>query len=258
MNPPSFAETYERVLVPEIFRPWAIDLLDRVRPRPVERVLDLACGTGIVGRLVRERYGAETRIAGVDLNPEMIAIARSIAPDIEWHVANVLSLPFDASSFDLVLCQQALQFFPHRAAAVREMRRVLSDRGRIAFSTWRPIEENPLFFRLHSMALRRFGPHVDRRFTFGNAAPIRALLVDAGFHDVRIETIARTERVVDAKRFVAMNLSATVDRLDDMTDDQRAEAISRFVADVRETIKPFANGSELVHPVSANMVTAVV
>ena len=120
---PSFSEIYERILVPSLFRPWATDLLDQVRIAPDDRVLDLACGTGIVARLVREQLGAGSQITGVDLNPEMIAVARSIQPDIPWHLGNAIELPFKNGRFDVVFCQQGFQFFSDRAAAALEMRR---------------------------------------------------------------------------------------------------------------------------------------
>ena len=101
---------------------------------------------------------------GVDLNPEIIAVARSVQPDIPWHLGNAIELPFENGSFDVVLCQQGFQFFSDRAAAALETRRVLADGGRIAF-TWRPLEENPLFHGRDSAAARRFESdlHVPRR-----------------------------------------------------------------------------------------------
>jgi ubiquinone/menaquinone biosynthesis C-methylase UbiE len=111
MNTTSFPEMFESILVPAIFLPWADDLIDRAAPSPRERVLDVGCGTGVVARRVRQRYGGNTRITGLDLNPEMVAVARSLAPDIEWRQGNALDLPFANTCFDLVLSQEALQFF---------------------------------------------------------------------------------------------------------------------------------------------------
>ena len=258
MSSPSFAERFERILVPTIFRPWGGALLDRIRPAPTERVLDVGCGTGIVARLVRERCGSATRIVGVDVNPEMIAVARSIAPDIEWHQGNAIDLPFPARSFDLVLAQQVLQFLPDRRAGMKEMRRMTAAGGRIAFSTWRPIEENPLFLALHQLAATRFGEHLDRRFSFGDAADIVTMLHDAGFRGVHIETLTRIERVPDAAQFVAMNLAGTIDALDQMREAERAQAIALFQAEARKAIAPFIDGAGLTYPVSANVVIAAV
>jgi ubiquinone/menaquinone biosynthesis C-methylase UbiE len=124
----SAAEIYERHMVPAIFGPWAEDLLALATPLPGERVLDVACGTGVVARLVAQRVGPSGTVVGFDLNPGMLTVARSLPPPsgarIEWREGNVSAIPLPDATFDLVLCQQGLQFFPDRSAALREMRRV--------------------------------------------------------------------------------------------------------------------------------------
>jgi ubiquinone/menaquinone biosynthesis C-methylase UbiE len=187
----------------------------------------------------------------------MIAVARALAPDIHWQQANALELPFASASFDLVLCQQALQFFPDRAAGVREMRRVLSNGGRTALSTWRPLAENPVYLALHELAESRFGPNLDRRFSFGDSDALRSLLVDAGFRDIDIETVTLRDRMSDPDTFIAMNLSATVD-LSTIDEPNRRQVIADFQAEARKRIAPYFEGAALVHPVSANVVTAAV
>src|SRR5690349_14492971 len=136
---PDFADIFERLLVPAIFDRYARDLVERARPfGPSDRILDLGCGTGIVARVLRERLGGAARLTGVDVNPQMLAKARSIAPDIKWVEASAVALPFADRSFEVVLAQQVLQFVPDRQAAVREIRRVLVPGGRVVASTWRP------------------------------------------------------------------------------------------------------------------------
>jgi SAM-dependent methyltransferase len=134
----SAAETYERYMVPAIFGPWAEDLLALAMPTPGERVLDVACGTGVVARLVAQRVAPTGTVVGFDLNPGMLAVARTLplpqGAKIEWREGNVSAMPFPDASFDLTLCQQGLQFFPDRSAALREMRRVLAPRGRLALA----------------------------------------------------------------------------------------------------------------------------
>ena len=252
----TFAEMFEQVLVPTIFRPWGGELLDRAKPQPGERVLDVGCGTGIVARLVRERTGPATTITGIDLNDEMLGVARSVAPDIAWLAGNATALPFPPGSFDLVVCQQSLQFFPDRPAAAREMHRVLAAGGRLALSTWRPLEENPLFSSLHQLAVKRFGPHPDRRFSLGEAEALRALLTTAGFREIRIETVTHDEAMPDARRFVAINLGAAAPDLDDMEAPARSAAIAAFQAEAAPRLAPFLRGAGIVHPVSANIVLA--
>ena len=253
----NFAEVFEKVLVPAIFRPWARDLLDRVPVSSTDRVLDVGCGTGIVARLVRERIGRETRIEGVDLSPQMIAVARALAPDIVWHEAGAEAMPLADGVFDVALCQQAFQFFPDRPAALREMRRVLAEGGRVAITTWRPLEENPLFAALDDAATRQFGPRPDRRFQFGDERAISLLLAEAGFKDIDARVVLRTEHVPDARTFVRLNLAATLPALNEMGDAEREEAVDRMVRDAASTLARFAEGPGLAHPVKANVVTAV-
>ena len=116
-------------------------LADAARLAPGDRVLDVACGTGVVARAAAERVGRGGRVVGVDINPGMIAVARSLpaattgAP-IQWHERSALDLQLTDVSFDVVVCQQGLQFFPDKAIALKEMRRVLDHGGRIAVSVW--------------------------------------------------------------------------------------------------------------------------
>jgi SAM-dependent methyltransferase len=132
------AECYERYFVPAIGRPAAEGLLAVVDPRPGERVLDVACGTGIVARLAAEAVGPGGAVAGVDIAPDMIDVARAApappAPAVDWGVGDAASLPFPDGRFDLVTCQMGLMFMD-RAAAVAEMRRVLASGGRLAITT---------------------------------------------------------------------------------------------------------------------------
>jgi ubiquinone/menaquinone biosynthesis C-methylase UbiE len=148
----TFAEVYENQLVQPLFRPFAERLISLVQPREGDRVLDVACGTGIVARLAKERVGEEGSVVGIDLNPQMIAVARARDSRIDWRQGNAEALPVRAEeSFDIVTCHQGLQFFPDRAAALREIRQVLKDGGRLAAGTWRPFSEMPLLVALHGV-----------------------------------------------------------------------------------------------------------
>ncbi len=121
------AENYERFFVPLFGRPVADDLMGVAALKPGERVLDVACGTGVVTRLAAERTGAT--VTGLDLNPGMIEVAKSVTPDnmsIEWHQSSAEEMPLPDDAYDVVLCQLSLQFFPDKPAALKEMRRVLA------------------------------------------------------------------------------------------------------------------------------------
>lgn len=140
-----WTEVYEACIVPTITGRWAPKTLALAEPRAGQRVLDVACGTGAVTRLAAKTIGEKGQVAGVDINPEMLAIARKTkrrrgAATIEWHAAPADKLPFDKGSFDIVTCQFALMFFPDKLAALKEMRRVLAKGGRIAIATWGKLE----------------------------------------------------------------------------------------------------------------------
>src|SRR5262245_34564795 len=110
------AELYEEILVPTGFRPWATDLLELADLKPGERVLDVACGTGIVARLAAPQVGTTGEVTGLDLNAGMLQVARSLpAPpgaSVTWIEGSALAMPLPDASFDVVLCQQGVRFFP--------------------------------------------------------------------------------------------------------------------------------------------------
>ena len=134
------AEIYEEQKVPAVFRPLALATLEAVRINDDDKVLDVACGTGVVAREVAAQLGPSGSITGVDLNESMIQVARSITADVpanfQWVVADATTLPFETGTFSLVICQQGIQFFPDEQAALNEFRRILSPRGRVALTIW--------------------------------------------------------------------------------------------------------------------------
>jgi ubiquinone/menaquinone biosynthesis C-methylase UbiE len=141
-------EAYERYLVGPILTPCTPGLLQAAALVAGDRVLDIACGTGAVARLTAQRVGLTGRVMGVDLNPGMLAMARQLArqglaANIEWRESDAAVLPVPDAHFDVVLCQQGLQFFPDKPGALREIHRVLVPGGRFACSVLRDIRYNP-------------------------------------------------------------------------------------------------------------------
>src|SRR5689334_24997116 len=139
------AEIYADHLVPAIFAPWAPVLLDAVGVGPGDAVLDVACGTGVVAATATDRVGPTGTVIGVDLNPGMLAVATARTQRVRWMQADAADLPFPGGTFDQVLCQAGLQYFPDRLHAVREMRRVLRPGGRLAALVWGALEHSPGF-----------------------------------------------------------------------------------------------------------------
>ncbi|WP_217573407.1 class I SAM-dependent methyltransferase [Mesorhizobium sp. GbtcB19] len=260
MGQASFPGMYERWLVGPLFRPWAEATFDEVTLSPGNRVLDIACGTGIVARVARERLGAAGYVVGIDINPEMLAVARTVAPDIDWRAGNASALPLhDKEQFDVIVCQQGLQFFPDKPAAAAEMRRALAQGGRLAVATWRSDEEIPFFRELRRVAERLLGPIADLRHSLGNAAPLEALLRDAGFHEVRSRTISRTIRFEDGAPLLRLNTMALVGMSaagKAMADQERQRVVEDIVSGSAPVLQSHADGSGVVFEVSSNLVTA--
>lgn len=254
LRQPNVAELFERVLVPSIFDRYARDLIERARPiGPSDRVLDLGCGTGIVARVLRERLGGAARISGLDSSPLMIEKARSLAPEIDWHEGNATALSFADRSFDLVLCQEMLQFVPDRMAALREVRRVLTSGGRFIVSTWRPRLEQKLYEALGAVAERHLGTPNDKRYCL-DASELRALLTEAGFVDVRVETVSLTEEYLEVPvRLNAMASNFDLSSLDDVERERRLAAVE---ADSNDVLAGFAVEGGFRATSSANVATA--
>jgi ubiquinone/menaquinone biosynthesis C-methylase UbiE len=257
---PTFPEMYEQALVGPLFRPWAELMVEDVRPSPGERVLDIACGTGIVARLTQDRLGETGRVVGVDASPAMLAVARRVAPAIEWREGDAAALPLrDGERFDVVCCQQGLQFFADRAAAAREMHRALVPGGRLAVSTWRPDDEIPLCDGLRRVAERHVGAILDRRHSFGDGALLEALLREAGFQDVRSRTVSRTIHFDDGSEFVRMNAMALVGmsaRAGELSDQDRGRTVEVIAGESAVAVLPYTEGGGLSFELGANIATA--
>lgn len=138
------ASFYDDILVPLIFEAYGQDLAERTRLLMPGTVLEVACGTGVVTRALAKTLPADAEITATDLNGAMVAHAQSLGAhrEVTWREADVMSLPFADDSFDVVVCQFAVMFFPDRVAAYREVRRVLRPGGSFLFSTWNGIDRN--------------------------------------------------------------------------------------------------------------------
>lgn len=256
----SFADVYERLLVPSLFRPWAELLVGRMAPKDGDRVLDVACGTGIVARLMKERVGSQGRVVGVDQNPQMLRVAAGVEQGVEWREGNAGSLPVPPDElFDIVTCQQGLQFFPDRAAAVGEMRRVLAPGGRLGIATWSPLNEMPFLLELQRRVEAHVGPVVDVRHGFGDDRALATLLVDTGFNEVQVETLSLPMRFEDWTVYVRLNAAALVGmsaKGRQMGDEERNRTISAIVQESESTVAGHRQGQALTFELRSNLATA--
>jgi ubiquinone/menaquinone biosynthesis C-methylase UbiE len=260
MNQRTFPEMYEQWLVGSLFRPWAELTLNELKLAPGDRVLDIACGTGIVARVAKERLGDTRSIVGVDVSPDMLTVASAVAPEVEWRSGNATDLPLkDGEQFDVVVCQQGLQFFADKPAAVAQMRRALADAGRLAVSTWRPDNEIPFFRELREVAERHLGDIVDGRHSFGETAPLEALLWNGGFREVQSKTISLTIRFDGDAPILRLNTMALVGmsaKGKTLDDQQRGKVLDAIMRESEPVLQRYANGSGLAFELSTNLATA--
>lgn len=259
----SAAELYERYLVPAVTSQWAVDLVSRVEVRRGDRLLDVACGTGVVARAAAERVGNDGRVVGLDLNPEMLRVARSVgAAPIEWWEGSALALPFEADEFGVVLCQFGLQFFPDQSVAVRELRRVLAPAGRVGVSVFAELERNPVAQVLSDALDRQFGEGASfakrNEHALADADELAALFREAGLAAVRIETVAKTSRYPSVSEYVRFQLQATpLAAVLEPYDPLERDRLSALVVDELATrLATFVREREFAFPQVAHVATA--
>lgn len=190
-------ELYQSFLVPAMFQPFTEHLLDAVRVAGGARVLDVACGTGVVSREAARRAGSSGSVTGVDMAPPMLEIARAEPVDddaatIKYVQGVADSLPVGDDGFDVATCHHGLQFFPDRPAALAELRRALVPGGRVAIGVWGQTEQQPHFAamaRALTSHIGEAGAAMGAPFALGDPAVLRGLLDDAGFTDVRVDVV---------------------------------------------------------------------
>lgn len=252
---PNPADMYENYFVPAMFRPWATVLLSLATPKPGERVLDVACGTGVVARAAAPMVGAKGQVVGLDLNPAMLALARSLpAPpgaQIQWMAGNAVQLPFEDASFDAVLCQHGLPFFPDRTAAVCEMRRVLAPGGRALAVVLQSIAQHPVFETLMGSIARHLSlpiTSVATPFAMSDAEQLRALFIAAGFKTTDIVAKSIVARFAQADRFVplaVMSSAAAIPAFFGLLAPERAALIQAVAADIGPTVQQYRQGDTI-------------
>ncbi len=188
----SAAEVYEEFFVPALFQEWAPRVAAAAAIRPGQKVLDVACGTGVLAREAARRAAPGGEVCGLDRNEGMLAVARRQAPAIAWREGMAEALPYDAGEFDVVVSQFGLMFFEDRQRALQEMLRVLRPGGRLAVAVWDRLETSPGYAAMTALLQRLFGEPVAAGlrapFVLGNPAELRTLFAAAGMPDIQIAT----------------------------------------------------------------------
>jgi SAM-dependent methyltransferase len=202
----SVPQLYESLLVPLIFAPYARDLAERTSARRPSSVLELAAGTGVVTRELAERLPSDVPITATDLSQPMLdqAARAGTRRPVQWQVANAMQLPFPDASFDAVVCQFGVMFFPDRAVAYAEARRVLRPGGIFIFNTWDRIESNDFAYVVQN-ALLAFYPSNPPSFmariphSYFDRESIAADLSRAGYRSPAIAALDARSRAESAR-----------------------------------------------------------
>ncbi|MBC7682292.1 MAG: methyltransferase domain-containing protein [Ferruginibacter sp.] len=263
---PNPAEMYQQYFVPAMFLPWANILLNRAAPQPRERVLDVACGTGVVARAVSPLLVPGGQVVALDSNDAMLAVARAQpAPEgdsIQWQNGDAMALPFTEGAFHLVLCQHGLQFFPDRAGAVREMARVLQPGGRAAVIVLQSLDRHPVFDALMRSVAQHLGrpvTEVTTPFCLGDAEALRGLFVAAGFGTVELFTDTITASFAEPERFVPLAVAssaAAVPAFQELAAPERAALLKAVATDVDAALQPYRTADAIRFPMFAHVVVA--
>jgi SAM-dependent methyltransferase len=230
------AELYEAFFIPALFGQFATRMAEAAGAAPESAFLDVACGTGI---LAREAARRGARVAGVDCNPGMLAVARSKAADVDWREGLAEDLPFEEERFDAVGCQFGLMFFEDRAAALREMWRVLAPGGRLAVAVWDQARNSPGYAAMIALITRLFGAEtaaaLEAPFVLGEREKFAACFEAAGIGPARIETWPGTARFPSIEGWVRTDVKGWT--LADLIDDA---GYARLLAAARQELAGFA------------------
>lgn len=202
----SVPQLYETYMVPLLFEPYAADMTERLRSRSLSRVLEVACGTGVVTRRLASSLPADVTVVATDLNQPMLDIASEIGcpRPVEWRQADAMRLPFPDAQFDAVVCQFGVMFVPDRSKAFSEARRVLRPGGILIFSTWDRLEENE-FPDIVTDAVASVFPEDPPRFMvrvphgYHDRATIERDVVGGGFRRPQIDTVAFRSRAASPR-----------------------------------------------------------
>lgn len=250
----------ERYSVRYFIGPWAPGLVTLAALKPGERVLDVACGTGLVTRLAAAEVGPAGQVTGLDINANMLAFARSLPPppgaSVTWVEGDAGAMDFLDASFEVILCQQGLQFFPRKDVALREMHRVLAPGGRILLSVWK--SPGPYDVAVAEALERHAGAETATRYRASrmvpNAEELHRLLVDAGFRAVHIRPSVMTIRLPSLESFVLGHLSGgtVAGAVAALSEDQRAALAQQ----VKLALQPYADCDGVAVPDEINTVMA--
>jgi SAM-dependent methyltransferase len=249
---------YESLFVPALFEQWTKHLIEGAGIREGSRVLDIACGTGILARNALSRTGPGGKVVGVDPAPGMIAAAKEIEPNIDWILCSAESLELDDETFDCVISQFGMMFFQDRQKSVEEMFRVLKPSGSLAIAVWNSVEQNPAYADIIAVLQEQVGTAaadaLRQPYSLGNTDEVIDVLDNSGFIGIKVETRVEPARFPSSRHMVEAELRGWLPLFDIFLSE---DEINDVLVESDRTLFKYANAlGEAIFPTSAHVITA--
>ena len=253
----SAAEVYDELFPPALFNEWAPRVAELAGLKAGMRVLDVACGTGVLSLAAADIVGPDGSVVGVDLNPGMLDVARRKAPRIDWHEAPAEAIPFEDAAFDAVVSQFGLMFFQDKALAIREMLRVLRPAGNLAVAVWESLENVTGYAAASRLLGRLFGDSaadsLRAPYSLGDVQELTSLFSDAGVPDVRVTTLDGKAHYPSIRYWMEADIRGWT--LADVLDDAQFELL---VSEAKTELARFVtNDGTVTFSSPAHIVTAI-
>jgi ubiquinone/menaquinone biosynthesis C-methylase UbiE len=248
------AESYEQHMVPMLFAEWGKYVVEAAGIASGQRVLDVACGTGAVTRAAADSVGPHGSVVGLDLNENMLTVARRVRPDVEWRQGDAAALPFEDGSFDAVLCASGLMFFPDLPLSIAEMARVLRPGGTVATQTWAATPDQPGYGPMIDVVERHAGPDavdlVNTYFRLGDLGQLGRVFAAAGLAVTSTRTSSTIIELPSVDALVRNEIESTP-LIEQITDD----VYQRILDDSRVALQPFCSDTGELHlPITGHIV----
>ena len=252
------ASAYEELLVPALFEEWANHMVDAADVQPGDKVLDVACGTGVLTCAIAQRVGAGGSVTGLDLNPGMLAVAERKAPAVDWRKGSAESLPFGDEIFDIVASQFGLMLFGSPESALQEMNRVLKQGGRLLVAVFDALNNNPAYAAMADVYERVVGPAVGDAlrfpFSMGDSDALTSLFRRSGIHEPVVSTHTGVAQFQNPRHMVLSDVKGWFPFAQIHLD---AQTIDRVVQKATKDLAPYTTSDgEVLFDVSVRIVSA--